>query len=34
VAYHPSARAAIHRSIERQRDDFRQLGAWATMNVN
>jgi uracil-DNA glycosylase family 4 len=34
VAYHPSARAAIHRSIEHQRDDFRRLGAWATMNVN
>ena len=28
VAYHPSARAAIHRPIERQLADFAALGAW------
>lgn len=33
AAYHPSARAAIHRSFEAQLDDFRRLGQWL-MNLN
>jgi uracil-DNA glycosylase family 4 len=28
VAYHPGPRAAIHRPIQRQLEDFRQLGVW------
>lgn len=30
TAYHPSARAAIHRPVELQRSDFQRLGAWFT----
>jgi DNA polymerase len=28
AAYHPGARAAIHRPVARQREDFARLGSW------
>ena len=33
AAYHPGARAAIHRPVPRQMTDFRSLGAWLRANA-
>jgi DNA polymerase len=32
AVYHPGARSAVHRSFERQCDDFRRLGDWLRVN--